>query len=93
MRQRHRCGQAAYPAAHDGYMNTLCHSNLILHLVVLLFPPSSSVTDRNSVAISSDSARLEPHSCTIPTGSSEDTYLAMLHFACGIITWRSALSK
>jgi transposase len=23
----------------------------------------------------------------------EDTYLAMLHFACGIITWRSALSK
>lgn len=23
----------------------------------------------------------------------EDTYLAMLHFACGIITWRSALPK
>jgi putative transposase len=23
----------------------------------------------------------------------EDTYLAMLHFACGLITWRSALSK
>ena len=23
----------------------------------------------------------------------EDTYLAMLHFACGLIAWRSALSK
>ena len=23
----------------------------------------------------------------------EDTYLAMLHFACGIITWRAALAK
>ena len=23
----------------------------------------------------------------------EDTYLAMLHFACGLITWRTALSK
>jgi putative transposase len=23
----------------------------------------------------------------------EDTYLAMLHFACGIITWRAALTK
>ena len=23
----------------------------------------------------------------------EDTYLAMLHFACGAITWRFALSK
>jgi putative transposase len=23
----------------------------------------------------------------------EDTYLAMLHFACGLITWRAALSK
>jgi hypothetical protein len=70
MRQRHRRSQAAYPAAHDSYMNTLCHSDLILHLAVLLFPPSSSVTDRNSVAISSDSARLEPHFCTILTGSS-----------------------